>query len=147
MNPSIISALAALAGAIIGGLTSVLSSLLAQRTQAQVQWTAQDKVRRQDLYKEFIEEVSKCYSHALQHDEADITALVTLYTKLGLMRVLSSPKVIAIAEGVIRKILDTYLQPNKTIPELSKMVHSIDVLRDFTEACRQEFELLRDQQF
>jgi hypothetical protein len=34
MNASVITALAALMGAIIGGLTSVLASWLAQRTQA-----------------------------------------------------------------------------------------------------------------
>jgi hypothetical protein len=45
---------------MIGGLTSVFASSLAQRTQARVQWIAQDKIRRQELYKEFIEEASKC---------------------------------------------------------------------------------------
>ena len=149
MNASIISALAALAGAAIGGLTSVLASLLAQRTQARVQWVAQDKIRRQELYKEFVEEASKCYIDALQHEEGDIPALVTLYTKIGRMRILSSPKVIETAEQIGRRILDTYLQPDKTFPELVEMVNSnsIDVLRDFSEACREEFESLRAQQF
>jgi hypothetical protein len=39
------------------------------------------------LYREFIEEASKCYIDALQHDEADIPSLVGLYAKLGRMRV------------------------------------------------------------
>jgi hypothetical protein len=148
MNASVISALAALAGAIIGGLTSILASLLAQRVQARVQWIAQDKIRRQDLYKEFIEEASKCYAHALQHDKGDIPALVVLYTKIGRMRVLSSPKVIATAETISRRILDAYMQPDKTFPELVEMVNSnsIDVIRDFSEACREEFESLRPHQ-
>ena len=148
MNASIISALAALAGAVIGGFTSLLASLLAQRFQARVQWITQDKKRRQDLYKEFIEEAAKCHIHALQHDKPDIPALVILYTKIGRMRVLSSPKVIATAEDIGRKILDTYMQPDKTPPELMEMVNSksIDVIRDFSEACREEFESLRAQQ-
>jgi len=149
MNASVISALAALAGAIIGGLTSVLASLLAQRTQARAQWIVQEKLRREELYKEFIEEASKCYIDALQHDKGDIPALVTLYTKIGRMRVVSSPKVIETAEQIGRTILDTYLQPDKTFPELLEMVisKSIDIIGDFSEACREEFESLRAQQF
>jgi hypothetical protein len=147
MNASVISALAALAGAIIGGLTSVLASLFAQRTQARVQWIAQDKIRRQDLYKEFIEEASKCYTHALQHDKPDLPALVTVYTKIGRMRVLSSQEVIAAAENIGRTILDAYVQPDLTLPELMEMANSnsIDVIRDFSEACREEFKSLRAQ--
>ena len=149
MDASAITALAALLGAATGGLTSVLASWLTQRTQTRAQWLAQDIVRRQDLYKEFIEEASKCYVHALQHGEPDIPGLVSLYAKLGRMRILSSPKVLETAEAIERKILDTYLAPDKTFLELREMVHngSIDLLRDFSEACRAEFELLRGQQF
>jgi len=102
MSASIISALAALAGSVIGGLTSVLASLLAQRTQARVQWIAQEKIRRQELYREFMEEASKCYIDALQHDKGDIPALVNVYTKIARMRVISSPKVIETAEQIGR---------------------------------------------
>ena len=151
MNPSIISALAALAGAVIGGLTSVLASVLAQRTQARVQWIAQDRILRQDLYKEFVEEASQCHIDALQHDKADVPKLVTLYAKIGRMRILSSAKVIATAENVAQEILEAFLQPNKTVPELMEMANSnrksVDVLRDFSEACREEFDFLRAQQF
>ena len=145
MNASVISALAALAGATIGGFTSVIASLLTQRYQAHAQWLVQEKLRRQELYKEFIEEASKCYTLALQNDKADIPALVVLYTKIGRMRVLSSPTVIKSAETVGRKILDTYLEPDRTFLELREMVnsHAIDLLGDFTEACRREFESLR----
>jgi hypothetical protein len=87
MNASVITALAALAGAAIGGLTSVFASWLAQHAQARAQWVAQDKLRRQELYKEFIEAASKCYVHALQHDEADIPTLVELYVRVGRMRI------------------------------------------------------------
>jgi hypothetical protein len=145
MNASVISALAALAGATIGGFTSLIASLLAQKYQARAQWLVQEKLRRQELYKEFIEEASKCYTDALQHDKADIPGLVALYAKIGRMRVLSSPAVVESAETIGRKILDAYLQPNKTFDELREMInnHAIDILGDFTEACRKELESLR----
>ena len=114
MDASAITALAALAGATIGGLTSVLASWLTHRTQVRAQWLSHEIIRRQDLYKEFIEQASKCYVHALQHDEPDIAAIVELYARLGWMRVLSSPKVLENAEQIERKIVDTYLAPDKT---------------------------------
>lgn len=145
VNPSVVSALAALAGATIGGLTSVLASWLSQHAQARAQWLAQDKLRRQELYKEFIEAASKCNIHALQHDEPDIPGLVELYAKVGRMRILSSPKVVESAEAVARRIVDTYLVPNKTFLELREMTNngSIDLLREFSQTCRAEFESLR----
>src|SRR5258708_40196032 len=110
MDSSIISALA---GAITGGLTSVLASWLTQHAQARAQWRAQDNLRLHELYKEFIEAASKCYINARQYVKADIPALVELYVTVGRMRILSSPKVVENAEFVARRIIDTYLEPNK----------------------------------
>jgi hypothetical protein len=144
MNAPIISAMAALLGAAIGGLASFLASWMTQRMQVRAQWLTQEKLRRQDLYKEFIEEASKCYIDALQHATGDIPSLVTLYTKIGRMRIISSPNVIDSAERIGRKILDTYLGPDRNFLELREMVNnnSIDILNDFTEACREELESL-----
>jgi hypothetical protein len=148
MDASAISAVAALTGAAIGGLTSVLASWLMQKTQTRAQWLAQDKARRQELYKEFIEDAARCFVDALQHDKGEIPALVGLYAKISRMRILSSPKVVETAEQIGRRILDTYLEPDRSFPELREMVNSgsIDLLRDFSEVCRAEFDLLRAQQ-
>ena len=149
MDASVITALSALVGAAIGGLTSVLASWLTQRTQTRAQWLAHDIVRRQDVYKEFIEAASKCYLHALQHGEPDVPALVELYAKLGRMRVLSSPQVVQSAEKIERKIVDTYLAPDKSFLELRQMLNSgtVDLFFEFSAACRAEFESLRAHQF
>ena len=142
MDASAISALAALTGAAIGGFTSVTTGWMTQRTLARAQWRERDKARRQELYKAFIEEASKCYIDALQHSKADMAALIGLHAKIGRMRVLSSPDIIASAERIERKILDTYLAPDKTFLELREVVcsRSIDLLTDFSEACRAEFK-------
>jgi hypothetical protein len=149
MDGSIISGVAALVGAAIGGLTTLLASWVAQRTQARAQWIAHDVARRQDLYKEFIEDASKCYVHALQHDEADIPALVGLYAKLGRMRVLSSPKVVESAERIERKIVDTYVAPIKGFLELREMINSrsVNLLSEFSLECRAEIETVLSRQF
>ena len=144
MDTSAITALAALFGAAIGGLTSVCTNLVTQRMQVRAQWLAREMDRRQQLYKEFIEEASRCYVHALQHGEADIAGLVTLYAKLGRMRLISSPTVLNSAGEIERKIIDTYLTPDKSFLELREMIKSgsVDLLRDFSVACRAEFEEL-----
>jgi hypothetical protein len=152
MNASIISALAGLIGAAIGGLTSGLAAWLAQKTQAHVQWLVHERGRRQDLYKEFIEAASRCYADALLHEKPEIPempALVELFAKIGRMRLLSSPSVIASAEQIGRKINETYLEPNKTFPEVQQMIDSntIDIFGDFSKACREEFESLHAKKF
>jgi hypothetical protein len=149
MNASVISALAALVGAAIGGLTSVLASWLTQRTQVRAEWLTHDLVRRQDLYKEFIDEATRCYVHALQHNEPDLAALGNLYAKISRMRVQSSREVADEADVIGRKIVDTYLAPDKTFIEIREMLAdgSIDILGKFGDVCRKEFESLRAQQF
>ena len=147
MDSSLISASAALIGASIGGLTSVLASWLLHQRQVRVQWVAQEVDRRRDLYKEFIEDASKCYVDALQHDTGDIPGLVALHATIDRMRILSSPTVMASADKVRRKILDTYIEPDKSFPELRELVRangdSFDLLREFSGACREEFDALR----
>jgi len=58
------------------------------------------------------------------------------------MRILSSSTTVQNADKVARMIVNTYLAPNKTFPELRDMVNSsaIDPLRDFSEASRQELQ-------
>jgi hypothetical protein len=147
MDPSAITALAALFGAAVGGLTSLCASVLSHRMQTRAQSLAREVDRRQDLYNEFIEEASRCYVHALQHGEADVAGLVSLYAKLGRMRIISSPGVLTSAREIERKIVDTYLAPDKSFLELREMINSgsFDLLRDFSVACRKEFELLRSR--
>jgi hypothetical protein len=149
MDASALTALAALTGATVGGLTSGLASWLTQRTLVRAQWSSQEIIRRQELYSEFIEGASKCYVHALQHGQADLPALVELYATLGRMRILSSPKVLESAKQIERNIIDTYMAPDMTFLELREMIDSgsVDLLRDFSAACRAEFESLRAQQF
>jgi hypothetical protein len=140
MNPAYVSAFAALAGSVIGGLTTFAAAWVTQRHQANVQWLLQERTRRQELYQQFIEEASKLYVDALIHDQPAIPPLVSLYTLINKMRVVSNPDIIARADNVLRMVVDAYALPNKTLPELHAMVESgaLDPLRDFSEACREE---------
>ena len=150
MDASIISALAALTGATIGGMTSGVANWLNHRSQVRAQWLIHEKNRRQMLYRDFIEEASRCYIDSLQHHEVSdgTPGLVALYAKLNRMRVLSSRPVVRSAEHIARTIMDTYLEPDKSFGELRDMAKggSIDLLREFSEACREEFDEMRERQ-
>ena len=150
MEASAISALAALTGTAVGGMTSVAANWLSNRSQIRAQWVQHEKNHRQTLYRDFIDEAAKCYISALQHDQADadIPSLVGLYAKLGRTRVLSSRPVVHSAEHNAKKIMDTYLEPDRSFVELRDMARTgaIDLLAEFSDACREEFARRQAQQ-
>ena len=115
VDSSLISALAVLTGAATGGTASFLGSWLVHQREVRVQWLAQDKLRRQNLYREFIEEASKCYIDALQHHKPDILLLVVLYAKTSEMRVISSPEVLAAAQRIVRRVVRHLLQAGHSV--------------------------------
>ena len=148
MDSATISALAALCGAVIGGVTSFGTSWLSQQTQAKVQARAHKLSQREDLYRHFIEIASKSYADSLARQAAnigEITQVVDLYALVSMMRVISSTAIVESANHVVRLIADSYISPNKTITELHQMVDSdsIDALRAFSEACRAELQKFR----
>ena len=142
MNVGYVTAIAALAGAGLGGLTSFASSWTTLHAQMKAQRLASSKSTRQELYKQFIDEASRTYVDALVHDKLDVAGLVGIYALISRMRVLSSQKVIESAARIAILITDTYFQPNKTPTELQAMMHDggVDPLLDFSGVCRQELE-------
>ena len=135
-----ISALAALSGSIIGGLTSLGASWLTQNAQSRTQQLLDDKSRRQELYKAFIEEALKLYGEALVSDDAEVSKFVPLHVMLSRMRVLSSQSVVENAEKVIHLIVETFFEPNKTLRDLRGNGEKVDILRHFSEACREDLQ-------
>ncbi len=140
MNSEYFSAFAALAGSLIGGLTSLGASWLSQNAQARSEQLAHNKARREELYKDFIEEATKLYGDALGHSEAQIAKFVKLYALIGRMRVLSSPKIVETAESLASTIIKTYEAPNITFRDIRGIVNSdaMDPFRAFSEVCRDE---------
>ncbi|MGE3500111.1 MAG: hypothetical protein AB7N53_19795 [Candidatus Binatia bacterium] len=140
MDTAYISAFAALAGSVVGGFTSLAASWLTQRQQFIGQQLVHDIGRREQLYKEFIDEASKCYVDAFEHSNEDSAQLVRLYALVSRMRMLSSTPVVQQADNVMRLIVQTYASPNKTLRDVvdSMEAGELDPLRDFSTACRDE---------
>ena len=78
MDVASISALSALAGSVVDGLTSGFTTWLSQRAQARAGQLAHDKSQREDLYKDFIIAASKAYGDAAVSNEPKIQELVAL---------------------------------------------------------------------
>jgi hypothetical protein len=76
MDSATLSALAALAGATIGGVTSFGTSWLSQQTQAKVQARAHKLSQREELYKHFIEKASQAYADSLGRQAANVGEMV-----------------------------------------------------------------------
>ena len=137
-----LSAVAALVGTFVGGITSIATSWLGQQRQTKEQRRAREKDELQELYKQFIQDGSKLYVDALEHNTTEIPKLVDIYATLNRMRVLSSPKVIAEADNALRMIVDTYAKENATFSGIRQLIDHgfLDPLRAFSEACHEELK-------
>ena len=143
MNPAYVSALAALAGAIIGGLTSFTTSWLTQRTQLQHAHREAERVELKTLYQDFITEATRLFSEALTaktDNIDDITGLVGLHAMIGRMRLVSDQSVIDAAMRAVATIIETYLGPAYAVRELMNPAHEgkLSFLGEFGAACRND---------
>jgi hypothetical protein len=141
MDPAYISTLSALAGSAIGGLTSVFATWLNQRAQARAGQVALDLARREDLIRDFIVASSKSYGDAIVNNEPKMQELVDLYAMVSRMHVLAMPRAVARADSLMRAIIDTYFQPNRTMRDLNAVLKTgagVDPVREFSEAAREE---------
>jgi hypothetical protein len=146
MDVAYISALSALAGSVVGGVTTGMTTWIGLRSQARAGLRAADLVRREELFRDFIVAASKAYGHALVSNEPQVQELVELYAMVNRMRVLCSPETVAHADQVMRTTVETYLAPNITIPELHNRIKTgagiADPLKEFSEAAREEIQAL-----
>ncbi len=143
MNVAYLSALSALAGSVVGGLTTGITTWLGLRAQARAGQLAREMSRRDDLYKDFIVAASRAYGEAIVSNAPQMQELVALYAMISRMRVVSLPRTVASAEKVVDTTIGTYFAPNKKIPELHEMVKSgtgIDPLKDFSEVAREDLQ-------
>jgi hypothetical protein len=140
MNPTYVSAFAALAGALIGGLTSFATSWLTQRTQLVTAHREAEKAKLEALYSDFIAEAARIFGDALTHQTDDASAMVRLYAMVGRMRLISDRAVIDAAVRVEDTLIETYLAPNRTLRETMEYAHKggMNFLTEFGEAARED---------
>ena len=144
MEAAYVSALAALAGSAIGGLTTFATSWTTQQAQSRAQRVANEKEKREALFGKFLDEAAKLYADAMQNKREDAPAvMIGIYALTNRIRLSSSARVVEKADAITEIIMDTYLSPNMTVEEVRNkwMEQRIDPLRDFSEACREELQI------
>ena len=137
MDIAYLSTLSALAGSVVGGLTSGVATWLSQRAQARESQLAREMARRDDLYKEFIAAASKAYGEAIVSNEPNVQEFVALYAMISRMRLQSPPQTVACAEKVMRQQSTPALHLARRFANCMNRRRG-DLLKDFSEVAREE---------
>jgi hypothetical protein len=144
MDTAFISAVSALGGSVVGGLTAGITTWMSLRSQARAGHRLHHITQREALYSDFIIAASESFSNAILSSEPQSHELVVMYSMVGRMRIISSTDVVACAEKTIESILETYLSPNRSVAEIRGAMRSgelADPLRTFSESARRELEI------
>ncbi len=144
VDPSIVSALAALLGSVVGGSATISAAWLTQKTQSERERIRVDARRREQLYAEFVSECSKLIIDSLDHTLDDPAKLQEVYALQNRVRLIGTDPVDRAADETVRRIVTQYLKPNLTSDEVQQLALSPrdDPLRPFAEACREELKAM-----
>jgi len=143
MDQAYVSTFAALAGTIIGGLTSFATAWVTQTVQTRNARLAAEMAKRQELYGNFMDELALLYSHALDAGELEYSKLVRLFALIGRIILMSTP-VAASADQAMKFLVDLYLGPKRSAQDMRAMMNaeSADAIGEFARICRAEFHTL-----
>ena len=140
MDSTVVTALAAALGSLVGATASIGTTWLTQRRQS-IRATAEWKLReRESLYKEFIMEASRLFGDAMVHSLDRPDQLVALYGILSRIRLISGDDVLSKAVGCCHRIVELYRRPNMTADQIRTAFedNKFDPLKEFSAACRAE---------
>ena len=145
MDSSIVTALAALIGSLIGGFTSFATTWLSQRQSSRVQWVRDEVSKREALYCDFIDEAANRLADAVENNINDRAQIVRFYALFSRIRLVGSSEVAQSAEKVMEFTINLYNAPNVTLRDIfaPDAPDGGDPLVDFGTACRQELENLK----
>ncbi|WP_024871320.1 hypothetical protein [Tolumonas lignilytica] len=145
MEQSIVTALSAVMGSLVGGASSICTAWFTHRAHSRLEMLNSDFRRREQIYTEFIVECSKLSVDALSHSLDSPTTLMQVYALQNRIRLTSSREVVLTTETTIKKIISQSFKPKITIEQLRAEFEfeQIDLLREFSEACRKELKNLQ----
>ncbi len=143
MESTVVTAMAAALGSLVGATASIATTWITQRTQtirANSEWKLRE---RESLYKEFITEASRLTIDALAHSLEEPNQLIALYGILSSIRLMSGEEVLHHGEACCHRIMELYGRPNLTTDQIraaaeSRDLDDIDPLKEFSAACRKE---------
>lgn len=144
MDPAYLSALSALAGTLIGGLTSFFTSYVSLSVQANQARLSAQRAKREELYGGFLTQLAVLFGEALESTSMDYGKLAVAFGLKGRLILIASPPVNESAEAALKFIMELYLAPPATGEEVRAMMDNgnVDPIGDFARTCRQEMQTL-----
>ena len=144
MDPAYLSALSALAGTMVGGVTTFLTSWTTQMAQARSARLSEERARRDQLYSRFLDETARLYSYAMSEDKINHQNLVNIFALRGRILLQSSPSIVEAADAIIKRLVSVYMTPNRSDSDLLQDIEnsSDDLMVAFAKVCRAELRLL-----
>ena len=152
MDGEISNGLAAIMGALVGGLASLASTWVSERTRHRRDLLQREITKRETTYSDFIHHASKLYvtsaTHNLNDDDANLESelegAVSLYGIASRIRLFASDRVIKEAEAVLDLILIQFGAENISVEQLrEKKLNERDPLNAFSVSCRRELQDLQ----
>jgi len=145
MDSSIVTALAALLGSLIGGFTSFATTWLSQRQSAKAQWLRDEVSKREALYNDFIDESAQRMADAVENNINDRAQIVRFYALFSRIRLVGSTEVAEQAEKVMDFCIKQYNAPNVTLRDIfaPDAPDGGDPLVGFGAACRAELDSMK----
>ena len=146
MDATIVSAMAAIFGSLVGGSASLATAWITQNTLNKRELIGKEIRKREMLYGQFIHECSKLitdsFTRTLDKPETLLTSLCPAYELIGRIRLSASDAVLAEGENLLKKITEQYFSPNLSVEETRALLESetADPLKSFGEACRVELK-------
>jgi 5'(3')-deoxyribonucleotidase len=148
MDGGLTSGLAAVTGAFVGGLASLMSTWLGERSRHRRDLLQREIVKRETIYSDFIDQASKLYvasaTRQIEDDDAELEGVVTLYAVASRLRLFANDQVTKEAEKVVDQIIMQYGAENVSAEQLreSAFEKKDDPLKAFSIICRGELQYL-----
>ena len=145
MDATIVSALSALLGSLVGGCATIATAWVTQKTRSKRELIGEEIHYREALYGDFIRECSKQVIASFDRTLDKPETLVSVYELINRIRLSASDAVLTEAEHVLQRIMEQYFAPNLSVEEVRALATSAtsDPLRAFGEACRAELRSMR----
>jgi hypothetical protein len=148
IDPTLLSSVSALLGALVGGAASLVAAIYTQRRQDWLQRVACEVAKRETVDADFVMSASKLLLNAYTKDEialgGDEQRLIGLINR---MRLFAPPDVVGAAEAVLRAIVGIFLKPSIEVRQLATEALSKsldpDPLMAFSSICRADLDNVR----
>lgn len=148
IEPALLSSVAALMGALIGGGASLGAAIYTQRYQDRLQRVAREITKRETIYGDFIMNASHLLLYAFVHDEIALnTDEQRVIGLINRMRLFAPPSIVSAAETVLKAIIEISLKPRMDVRQLAtealSKIPEPDPLLTFSQVCRADLEDVR----